>query len=182
MIKRRDVGIFSILIVLVLGGCATIPTGPSVMALPAEEKSFEQFQADDTICKQWAAQQIGLSPQDTVNQNTAAGAVVGAAVGAGLGAVIGSASGNTGAGAAIGAASGLLVGMASGADEGQVYGGHAQRRYDNAYLQCMYAKGNQIPGGVTRTRRVRRIAPPPPPEMDSIPPDYAPPYPPPPEQ
>ena len=39
--------------------------------------------AEDVICKQWAGQQIGLSPQETVNQNTAAGAVVGTVIGAG---------------------------------------------------------------------------------------------------
>ena len=25
-----------------------------------------------------------------------------------------------------------------------------QRRYDNAYMQCMYARGNQVPGGPLR--------------------------------
>jgi hypothetical protein len=40
-----------------------------------------------------------------------------------------------------------------------------QRRYDNAYMQCMYAKGNQVPGA-TRTGAV----PPPPPPQGYIPP------------
>lgn len=156
-------GIFLLLVLPVLGGCATLPTGPSVLVLPPPDKPFEQFQADDAICRQWAAQQIGMSPQETVNQNTATGAVVGTAIGAGLGAAIGAASGNAGTGAAIGAASGLLVGTASGANAGQVYGYEAQRRYDISYQQCMYAKGNQIPGTVTRTRTIRRTPPPPPP-------------------
>ncbi len=184
MMKRRDIGIFSVLIVLVLGGCATIPTGPSVMVLPPQGKSFEQFQADDAVCRQWAAQQIGVSPQAAANQNTATGAVVGTAVGAGLGAAIGSVSGNVGAGAAIGTASGLLVGTAAGANAGQVYGWQAQRRYDIAYIQCMYAKGNQVPGGATQTRYGRRIAPPPP-DLSTTPPGSYSPYPtppPPPEQ
>lgn len=148
------------MVVLIISGCATIPTGPSVMVFPPPGKSFEQFQADDAICRRWAAQQIGLSPQEVANQNTATGAVVGTAVGAGLGAAIGSVSGSAGVGAAIGAASGLLVGTTSGANAGQAYGWRAQRRYDIAYQQCMYAKGNQIPG--MAPRRVRRIAPPPP--------------------
>jgi uncharacterized protein YcfJ len=130
------------------------------MVFPPPGKSFEQFQADDAICRQWAAQQIGLSPQEAANQNTVTGAVVGTVVGAGLGAAIGSVSGSAGAGAAIGAASGLLVGTASGASAGQEYGWRAQRRYDIAYQQCMYAKGNQIPG--MAPRRVRRTVPPPP--------------------
>jgi hypothetical protein len=146
-----------------------------VMVLPPQGKPFEQFVAEDTICRQWAAQQIGLSPQETVNQNALTGAVAGTAIGAGIGAAIGSASGNVGAGAAIGAGSGLLVGTAAGANAGQVYGWEAQRRYDIAYMQCMYAKGNQIPGVVTRTRRVQKIPPPPPPGFGSIPPDYSPP-------
>jgi Glycine-zipper domain len=138
--------------------------------LPPPNKPFEQFQAEDAICRQWAAQQIGLSPQETVNQNTATGAVVGTAIGAGLGAVIGSVSGSAGAGAAIGAGSGLLVGTASGANAGQVYGYEAQRRYDIAYQQCMYAKGNQIPGVVRRTRTIQRVPPPPPPPGYGSPP------------
>ena len=43
--------------VLALGGCAGVPSGPSVMVLPGPGKTLEQFQADDTFCRQWAAQQ-----------------------------------------------------------------------------------------------------------------------------
>jgi hypothetical protein len=172
--------IFLAVALLTLVGCATIPTGPSVMVLPPAGKSFEQFQAEDAICRQWARQQIGLSAQETVNQNTANSAIVGTIIGAGIGAAIGSASGDMGSGAAIGAGSGLLVGAASGAESGRVYGWEAQHRYDMAYMQCMYAKGNQIPGVTTRSRRVQRIPPPPPSGFppagfDSVPPDYAPP-------
>ena len=138
---------------LALSGCATLPTGPSVMVWPAAGKPFEQFQTEDATCRQWAGQQIGLSPQETVNQNTAAGAVLGTVLGAGLGAAIGAASGNPGIGAAIGAGSGLLGGTAVGANAGHAYGWDAQRRYDIAYQQCMYANGNQIPGAVQQHRR-----------------------------
>lgn len=161
----RMPGILCFLVLLPLAGCATIPTGPSVLVLPAPDKPFEVFQVDDIICRQWAGQQIGISPQEAVNQSAVSGAAVGTIVGAGVGAALGAAAGDVGTGAAIGAGSGLLVGTASGASAGQYYGYEAQRRYDNAYLQCMYAKGNQIPGTV-RSRRVRRTAPPPPP------PDY----------
>ena len=67
-------------------------------------------------------------------------------------------SGHAGAGALIGAASGLLVGTAAGSNSGQAYGREAQRRYDNAYVQCMYSYGNQVPG-----YRPRAVAVPPPP-------------------
>ena len=171
--ELRGVSLFSVLVLLLAGGCATLPTGPSVRVLPAPGKSFEQFQADDAVCRQWADRSIG-NAQDIANQNTVSGAAVGTVLGAGLGAAIGAASGNPGAGAAIGAGSGLLVGTASGANAGQVYGMEAQRRYDNTYVQCMYSKGNQIPGTVRRTRQYRVTPPPPPPpsEMYSVPPDY----------
>ena len=171
--KKRLSSIISSLALLAVTGCATLPEGPSVRVLPGEGKPFEQFQADDAVCRQWAGQSIGISAQDTVNMNAASGAVIGTAVGAGLGAAIGAASGHPGAGAAIGAGSGLLVGTANGANAGNVYGGEAQRRYDNYYVQCMYAKGNQVPGTV-RGYRPHRSAPPPPPNMNSVPPDYIP--------
>jgi len=142
-----------------------------VQVLPAPGKPFEQFQADDAVCRQWAAQQIGISPQETVNQNAAAGAVIGTVIGAGAGALLGAATGHPGAGAAIGAGSGLLFGTASGANAGNISGYEAQRRYDNTYVQCMYSKGNQVPGMV-RHYRPRSAAPPPPPDFDSVPPDY----------
>lgn len=154
---------FLFVVLLALAGCATVPTGPSVMVLPTPGKPFEVFQAEDASCRLWASQQIGLTPQETVNQNTAAGAVAGTLLGAGLGAAIGAASGNPGAGAAIGAGSGLLAGTAVGANAGQAYGWEAQRRYDIAYQQCMYAKGNQIPGMEQRSRRTYPPPPPPPP-------------------
>ena len=172
MMKNR-LSIFSLLLLLVISGCATMPSGPSVMVLPPPGKSFEQFQTEDAVCRQWASQQIGLGPQEAANQNTAQGAVIGTAVGAGLGAAIGSVSGSAGAGAAIGAASGLLIGASAGAENGRVYGLQAQRRYDIAYMQCMYAKGNNVPGMTRRVRSVRRVAPPPP-DLSKTPPDVPP--------
>ncbi len=156
------------LALLVVAGCATVPTGPSVLVLPAPGKPFEVFQADDIACRQWANYQIGVSPQEVATQSAVSGAAVGTIVGAGVGAALGAAAGDVGTGAAIGAGSGLLVGTASGASAGQYSGYETQRRYDHAYIQCMYAKGNQVPGVVYRKRRVQRSTPPPPP------PDYEP--------
>ncbi len=170
----KSVGrIISSMAILALTGCATLPSGPSVRVLPGEGKSFEEFQTDDAVCRQWAERSIGVAPQEVANQNVASGAVVGTALGAGVGALLGAASGHAGAGAAIGAGSGLLVGSAAGANAGQVTGWEAQRRYDNTYVQCMYSKGNLVPG-VVRQYRQRRAAPPPP-DLNSVPPDYAPP-------
>ena len=155
---------FSFLMIVLVSGCATVPPGPTVMVLPGSGKTFQQFQVDDAICRQWARQQIGLSPQEAVNQNTASGAAVGTVIGAGVGAALGAASGNAGTGAAFGAGTGLLIGSAEGSNAGYYYGSELQRRYDIAYQQCMYLKGNVIPG-VVRTRTVRRLPPPPPPDL-----------------
>jgi hypothetical protein len=163
----------ALLSLLVLSGCATLPSGPSVLVLPSPSKPFEQFQVDDLTCRQWAGKQIGMSAQDVANQNAATGAVVGTAVGAGAGALIGAASGDPGTGAAIGAGTGLLVGTAAGAGAGQEYGWQTQQQYDFAYVQCMYAKGNQIPTQVHQYR-LRRITPPPPTGIGAVPPDYVP--------
>jgi hypothetical protein len=67
---------------LVLAGCASVPSGPTVMVLPGSAKSAEEFRSDDAACRQVAAIDA------TATQ---------------------------------------------------------QWHYDMTYLQCMYAKGNQIP-------------------------------------
>ena len=130
---------------LALGACATVPTGPSVMVLPGSTKTFEQFQVDDAACRQWAGQQTGTTAGKASTGSTATGAVVGTAVGAAAGAAIGAAAGNPGAGAAIGAGTGLLGGTAIGAGQAQGAYHSVQQRYNMAFMQCMYAKGNQIP-------------------------------------
>jgi hypothetical protein len=174
-----------ILAVITVSGCATMPPGPSVTVMPAPGKPFEEFQMDDAACRQWAENQSGWNANETVNQNLASGAAIGTVVGTGLGAVIGSASGNVGAGAAIGAASGLALGTAGASEPARAAGYEVQRRYDIAYQQCMYSKGNQVPGVVHRSRR-EYLPPPPPPDYAPGPPDsypsngYPPPPPPPP--
>jgi hypothetical protein len=85
--------------------------------------------------------------------------VAGTLIGAGLGAAIGAAGGNAGLGAGIGAASGLLIGSSAGTESARATGYDAQRRYDVAYQQCMYAKGNQIPVAGQRGSSSRSVAP-----------------------
>ena len=170
--------VFPLLMLMFAVGCATLPTGPSVKVLPAPGKPFELFLAEDALCRQWAEQRLGMSPGEIMSQNTATGAVVGTMIGTGLGAVLGAASGNTGAGAAFGAGTGLLFGTAAGSNAGQVSGYEAQRRYDISYEQCMYAKGNQIPGMVIHRAKRTTTPPPPPPDSNLVPPDYVPSYPP----
>lgn len=134
------------LTLVVLGGCVVAPpTGPSVAVMPGKDKSFEAFQADDATCRQFAAQQIGISPAVAANQSLVGSAVVGTVLGAAAGAAIGAAAGNPAAGAAIGAGSGAVLGTANGLGAAQYSGGSLQRRYDIGYIQCMSAKGENVP-------------------------------------
>jgi hypothetical protein len=130
-----------------LSACAVAPpTGPSVMALPAQGKSFEQFQQDDATCQHYASARIGNgSPQQAANESGVSSAAVGTAVGAAVGALIGTAAGDPAIGAAIGGGSGLLLGSAAGVSNAYASGAALQNRYDMAYIQCMSAKGESVP-------------------------------------
>jgi len=133
--------IVSLAVVLLLGGCVTVPPGPGVMALPGTGKSFEVFRHDDAVCRQFALEQSGgQTPPQAAEESIARSAVLGAVLGAVAGAVI---DGSSGAG--VGAGAGLLFGGASGAGAGSTAGYVVQRRYDQAYVQCMYAKEHQVP-------------------------------------
>jgi hypothetical protein len=79
---------FPIALMVLAAACASTPTGPSVLILPADGKSAEQFRAEEARCRQSATAQMQATAQGTVP---------------------------------------------------------AQGRYDMAYMQCMYAEGNQIP-------------------------------------
>jgi len=161
MTARRTV--LPITACLVLTACATVPPGPSVLVLPGTGKTFEQFQGDDAVCRQWALQQTGTTPNQAGAASTVTGAAVGTAVGAGLGAAIGAAAGSPATGAAVGAGAGLLGGTAVGAGNAYGAGVSAQWRYDIGYVQCMYAKGNQVPVGRGSQPAYTSAAPPPPP-------------------
>jgi len=169
MCSKHIIRNMTLLAIVIVSGCVTMPTGPSVMVLPTPGKTIEKFHYEDMACRRWAGERVGISAQDTANKNTVSGAAVGTAIGAGAGALIGAATGQVGEGAAIGAGTGLVLGTASGANAGQLYGGEAQERYDYAYVQCMYASGNQIPGRVGRYR-IQRLSP----DRYSVPPDYVP--------
>ena len=156
-----------------LGGCATAPTGPSVLVLPGSDRNFNDFRADEADCRQYAAQQTGEPDNDP--------AVRGAVIGTVIGAVAGAAIGGGHRGAGVGAGTGLLFGTAVGADSAQrkAYGG--QRQYDNAYVQCMYGRGHRVPvagtvsrGRMNTTAESNAYYPPPPPRSasPSVPPDY----------
>ncbi len=146
---------------LLLAACATAPVGPSVLVLPGEDKNFEQFRADDFECRQYARYQVqGTTPDSIAADSGVKSAAVGTAIGAVAGGLIGGRDG-----AATGAGAGLIIGSAGGAGAARSSQMTAQRRYDFAFQQCMYAKGHKIPveGYATTQRRGRYVPPPPPP-------------------
>jgi hypothetical protein len=148
MMTMRHVGpSIALLGTLALGACAVAPpTGPSAMALPGKDKSFEAFQQDDASCRQYASASIGYgSPAEASTQSTIGSAAIGTALGAAVGAGLGAAAGSPGLGAAAGAGAGLLTGTAIGANAGAASGASLQHRYDMSYMQCMYGHGNSVP-------------------------------------
>jgi Glycine-zipper domain len=153
----------------VLSACVVVPTGPNVMVLPASGKPFEAFQADEAVCRQYARSQLGIEPAEAANQSAVTSGAIGTVAGAAAGALIGAAVGNPGAGAAIGAGSGLVLGSAGGVQASGASAAILQSRYDMAYVQCMYAKGHQVPSA-TVAPSVRAIPPPPPPGLPPPPP------------
>lgn len=125
---------------LVLAACVSMPSGPSVMVLPGTGMSFEQFRQDDMLCRQYASGEIGQTAEGAATQTTVSSAAVGTVIGAVAGAAL-----NGRHGAAVGAGTGLMVGTLSGAGAAQLSAREAQKRYDNAFVQCMYAKGHRVP-------------------------------------
>lgn len=115
----RTFAVPPILAAALVAGCAAAPTRPSTMALPGTGKPLEQFRADDSACRQWAAQQIASIQSPS------------------------------------------------------------QQQYDMAYLQCMYAKGNQIPVAAGSSRYTSTPAAEPTPPSVPPPPAGTPPPPPP---
>ncbi len=169
-----------LLVLLMVGACTTLPSGPGVMVLPGTGKSFDQFRADDFECRQFASAQVGGTTSNQAASDSAMkSAVVGTLVGAAAGAAL-----NGGSGAAVGAGAGLAVGALAGAGtaEGSAY--NLQRRYDYGYIQCMYAKGHKVPvsGPLTSSNSnppAPYTPPPPPPGSPPPPPSGTPPPPPP---
>jgi hypothetical protein len=140
---------------LTLGLAACVPAkmGPTVQVMPGAGKSLDQFQADQAVCEAYANDQVA-GARKQANQQAVGTALIGSALGAGLGA----AAGNAGAGAAAGAAAGTGIAAANAQDATLTI----QQQYDNAFSQCMYSKGEQVPG-------MAPPAPPPPPEPPAPP-------------
>jgi len=152
---------------MVLGGCVSVPNGPSMMSLPGSGKSFDQFRADDYDCRQYASAQAGGT---TANQAAVDSGVRSAAVGTAVGAAAGALmDGSHGAG--VGAGIGLLTGALAGSGAANASSYSLQQRYDIGYTQCMYAKGHKVPvsGRLVSSdgQYARRYSTPPPPPPPS---------------
>jgi hypothetical protein len=137
---------------LLVSACAHQPVGPSVAVLPGPNKPFAVFEQDQASCERYADNQVAGRAQTANNDALATGAVT-----TGLGALLGAAVGG-GNGAGVGAATGAIFGTAIGTEMSRRDQYGLQRGYNIAYSQCMYAKGNQVPGA-------RFSAPPPPPPL-----------------
>ncbi|MGH8428194.1 MAG: glycine zipper family protein [Gammaproteobacteria bacterium] len=124
---------------IVLAGCAQTPTGPTVAVWPPPGKPFDVFRTDDAVCRQYATTNVN---SDAANNSAAAHVAIGTVVGAAAGALIGDSSQAAGVGAGVG----LLAGSASAAQTSQQGNWSGQQRYNIAYEQCMYSRGNLIPG------------------------------------
>lgn len=168
---KRLLKISVLLPLLFLSACVTVPNGPSAMSLPGTGRTFDQFRYDDTDCRGFASAQVGgATPQqvavDSGMRSATAGAVLGALAGAAI---------DGGSGAAIGAAGGAALGGLAGTGAASASSYELQRRYDGAYMQCMYAKGHKIPvyGNFASQRPSRSYSP-------GYSPGYPPPPPPPP--
>jgi len=161
---------------LLLGACVSVPTGPTAMVLPGSGKSFDQFRHDDADCRHYAYVQVGGA---TAGENATNAGINSAIIGTAIGAVAGAAIGGR-SGAAVGAGTGLLFGSAAGTGAAQNSAYGTQRQYDNAYVQCMYAKGHSVPVAATTTRRQQTSAVSPIPNYNYPPPPPGNPPPPPP--
>jgi hypothetical protein len=141
--KDRPVRLLALaLLPLALAACVSLPSGPGVTALPGSRMSFEQFRFDDATCRDYASGQVGgQQAAQRANDSAVASAIVGTAIGAAAGAALGDTSHAAGVGAGMGLLTGAMIGSANA--QTSYYG--SQRRYDSAYLQCMYAKGHKVP-------------------------------------
>ena len=124
-----------------LSACANTPLGPTVAVMPGPNKSFELFAQEDQACRVFAANAVGDPNHEASARQLLGGAATGAVIGAIACALAGDHR-SAGAGAAIGTAIGATAATGSGALSGR----DAQRRYDIGYQQCMFAKGNAVPG------------------------------------
>ena len=138
--RTGKVAVIGLSSLFLLAACVTTPMAPTVQVLPGSNKPFQVFQQDQVLCKQYAQSQVA-GQAEAANNAAVGSAALATLVGAAAGAAIGN---RQGAGA--GAGTGVVAGTAIGAGTSQNAQLSIQEQYNNAYVQCMYSKGNQVPG------------------------------------
>lgn len=138
--KTRKISFVALSSLLVLASCASAPMGPTVQVLPSPTKPFQVFQQDQADCKQYAQSEVA-GQADSVNQKAVGTATIGAVLGGVLGAIVGNRHS-----AGVGGAAGVLAGTSIGSNSSAYEQRSIQAQYNNAYVQCMYSKGNQVSG------------------------------------
>jgi hypothetical protein len=132
---RRSVPMVSVT-VLALAGCVDFPIGPSIAVMPAPNKPFDVFVQDDRLCQGWAAHSIGVPGHNEAVERVLATTLTGAVIGA----IIGGPRNVEG-----GAVMGSVIGASVGSGQTFAIAAETQRRFDIAYQQCMYSRGNFVP-------------------------------------
>jgi hypothetical protein len=121
---------------------------PTTGVTPGPGKSAADFASDVDACKATAAANV-KGQVDAANQKAALGAAGGLALGAITGGALGTSTSNAGDAAAAGA-------QASAQAQSSI-----QQQYDASYNNCMFAKGDVVPGMAPPVAVAE--APPPPP-------------------
>jgi len=150
---KAPMAVLAIVAAAALAGCVTVPTGPTYSAMPGSRKPIDQFQYDDTSCRQYAVQASGGTPGEAATDAAVGSAVVGTILGAAVGGILAG-----GEGARVGAGLGLFSGSAVGAGNAQAAAYTSQQRLDNTYYQCMYASGHKVPMPASYARSLRQTA------------------------
>jgi hypothetical protein len=119
-------------------GCASTVQTPTVAVAPARDKSPSAFADDNSSCRTVATQQSEAA-KNAANMQIAGSAITNAAVSAGNSTAAGERGRMVAANAAAGALTAVIV-------SGQVTQATLQRRFDLAYAECMYARGDSLPG------------------------------------
>ena len=128
---------FPLLALALLAGCYAMPAGPTVTALPGDAKSPDEFRTNDRDCRQYAFAQADVVASASADH-------AGRATGGVRGTAVSTAADTAGDGRGPTVAGGRPGSVIDGIDSAQFAGYGLQRRYNRAYVQCMYLKGNNV--------------------------------------
>lgn len=61
----------TLMLVILLNACSTMPSGPSILVLPGAGKCFELFHNNDLMCRKLSVTQLGITQQKPDSQEKA---------------------------------------------------------------------------------------------------------------